>query len=105
MELGYLVESATLSQLYQRLSRQQIFLSTLGEIGTLTAKLNNHPLVEAWEVLPGQQRVRLNFAGNQEDCAALLRSLIASGIPLTEFHCSQEDLETIFLKLGHKQAS
>ena len=105
MELGYLVESATLSQLYQRLSRQQIFLSTLGEIETLTAKLNNHPLVEAWEVLPGQQRVRLNFAGNQEDCAALLRSLIASGIPLTEFHCSQEDLETIFLKLGHKQAS
>jgi ABC-2 type transport system ATP-binding protein len=105
MELGYLVESATLSELYQRLSRQQIFLSTLADIETLTAQLNNYPLVEAWEVLPGQKRVRVNFTGNWEDCAVLLRSLIAAGIPLTEFHCTQEDLETIFLKLGHKQAS
>jgi ABC-2 type transport system ATP-binding protein len=105
MELGYLVESTTLSQLYQNLSRQQIFLSTLGELDTLKAELNNHPLVEAWEVLPGQKRVRVDFTGDREDCAVLLRALIASGIPLTEFHCSQEDLETIFLKLGHKQAS
>jgi ABC-2 type transport system ATP-binding protein len=34
-----------------------------------------------------------------------LRSLIIANIPLSEFHCTQEDLETIFLKLGHKQAS
>lgn len=104
MELGYLVESASLSQLYQRFSRQQIFLSTLGELEPLKAELNNHPLVEACEVLSGQQ-IRVNFTGNQEDCAILLRSLIASGISLTQFHCTQEDLESIFLKLGHKQAS
>lgn len=104
MELGYLVESASLSQLYQRFSTQQIFLSTLGELEPLKAELNNHPLVEACEVLSGQQ-IRVNFTGNQEDCAILLRSLIASGISLTQFHCTQEDLESIFLKLGHKQAS
>jgi ABC-2 type transport system ATP-binding protein len=104
MELGYLVESASLSQLYQRFSRQQIFLSTLGELEPLKAELNNHPLVEAWEVLSGQQ-IRVDFTGNQEDCAILLRSLIASGISLTQFHCTQEDLESIFFKLGHKQAS
>lgn len=105
MELGYLVESVSLQQLYQRLSRQQIFISTLGELEALKAQLNNHPLVEDWEVLSGQERVRVYFAGSQEDCALLLRSLILSGIPLTEFHCTQEDLESIFLKLGHKQAS
>ena len=104
MELGYLVESASLEQLYQRLSRQQIFLSTLGELDALKTQLENHPLVEDWEVLPGQ-RICVYFAGNQEDCALLLRSLISVGIPLTEFHYTQEDLETIFLKLGHKQAS
>lgn len=104
MELGYLVESASLEQLYQRLSRQQIFLSTLGELDALKTQLKNYPLVEDWEVLPGQ-RMCVYFAGNQEDCALLLRSLVSSGIPLTEFHCTQEDLETIFLKLGHKQAS
>ncbi|PSB46656.1 ABC transporter ATP-binding protein [Cyanosarcina cf. burmensis CCALA 770] len=105
MELGFLVESTTLSQLYQRLARQQIFLTTLGEIERLTAELNNHALVAGWEVLPGGQRVQIDFTGNQEDCADLLRSLIAAGVPLSEFHCSQEDLETIFLKLGHQQAS
>lgn len=105
MELGYLVESASLEELYRRLSRQQIFLSTLGDLDVLASELKNHPLVEEWEVLPGQERVRVYFAGDRQEGANLLRSLISTGIPLTEFHCTQEDLETIFLKLGHKQAS
>lgn len=105
MELGYLVESASLDELYRRLSRQQIFVSTLGRLDALTAELKNNPLVETWEVLPGQERVRINFSGGPDDCASLLRSLVSAGIPLTEFHTSQEDLETIFLKLGHQQAS
>ncbi len=105
MELGYLVESAPLKQLYQRLSRQEIFISTLGNLEALQAELKNYPLVEDWEVLPETGGLRVHFSGSQEDCAELLRSLITAGIPLTEFHCTQEDLETIFLKLGHKQAS
>ena len=105
MELGYLVESASLKQLYQRLGRQQIFLSTLGELEALKTELKNHSLVQDWEVLPGQERVRVYFTGDQFDCATFLRSLVESGIPLTEFHCTQEDLETIFLKLDHKQPS
>jgi ABC-2 type transport system ATP-binding protein len=105
MELGYLVESASLKELYRRLGRQQIFLSTLGDLDVLKAELKNNPLVEEWEVIPATKRVRVYFAGNQEDTADLLRSLIAAGVPLTEFHCTQEDLETIFLKLGHQQAS
>ena len=106
MELGYLVESASLQELYRRLSRQQIFLSTLGNLEALISELKNHPWVEEWEVLPGnQQKVRVNFSGSSEDCAKLLRSLVEAGVPLTEFHCTQEDLETIFLKLGHQQAS
>lgn len=104
MELGCLVESTTLRELYQR-SRQHIFLSTLGELEQLNTELKKHTLVEDWEVLPGQKRVRVNFAGDQEDCATLLRALVESGIPLAEFHCIQADLEAIFLKLGHQQAS
>ncbi|HEY9904049.1 MAG TPA: ABC transporter ATP-binding protein [Candidatus Sericytochromatia bacterium] len=105
MELGFLVESASLADFYHRLGRQQIFLSTLGQLDVLQAELKNHPLVEDTQVLPETGRLRLYFNGGQEDCAELLRSLIAAGIPLTEFHCTQEDLETIFLKLGHQQAS
>ena len=105
MELGYLVESASLKDLYQRLSRQQIIISTLGNLEALQGELKNNPLVETWDVLPQGGSLRVNFAGNPKDSAQLLRSLVEAGIPLTEFHCTREDLETIFLKLGHKQAS
>ena len=105
MELGYLVESASLKDLYQRLSRQQIIISTLGDLEALQGELKNNPLAQTWEVLPQGGSLRVNFAGNPKDSAQLLRSLVEAGIPLTEFHCTREDLETIFLKLGHKQAS
>jgi ABC-2 type transport system ATP-binding protein len=105
MELGYLVESTSLKDLYQRLSRQQIILSTLGELEILIAQLRNNSLIEEWEILPEGKTVRVNFSGTPEESANLLQSLVQAGIPLNEFHCTREDLETIFLKLGHKQAS
>ncbi|MGB7710304.1 MAG: ABC transporter ATP-binding protein [Microcoleus sp.] len=106
MELGYLVESAPLQELYKRLSRQQIFMSVLGNnLEALISELKNFPWVENWEIIPETQQVCVNFSGSQEDAANLLRELVAAKIPLTEFHCTQEDLETIFLKMGHQQAS
>lgn len=106
MELGYLVESAPLQELYKRLSRQQIFMSVLGgNLEALTSELKNFAWVENWEIIPETQQVCVNFSGSQEDAANLLRELVAAKIPLTEFHCTQEDLETIFLKMGHQQAS
>jgi ABC-2 type transport system ATP-binding protein len=105
MELGYLVESAPLAELYKRLSRQQIILATLGKLEELISELKNHPWVESWEIMQETQQVRLHFSGSREDAANLLRNLVNANIPLTEFHCTQEDLETIFLKMGHQQAS
>jgi ABC-2 type transport system ATP-binding protein len=106
MELGYLVESAPLQELYKRLSRQQIFMSVLGnKLEALISELKNFPWVENWEIVQETQQVCVNFSGSQEDAANLLRELVAANIPLTEFHCTQEDLETIFLKMGHQQAS
>jgi ABC-2 type transport system ATP-binding protein len=61
--------------------------------------------VESWEIMQETQQVRLHFSGSREDAANLLRNLVNANIPLTEFHCTQEDLETIFLKMGHQQAS
>jgi len=105
MELGFLVESASLSELYQRCATQQIVISTLGKQDVLLGELKNNPLVEEWEILANKDSVRRNFSGKEEDSADLLRSLVTAGIPLTGFQCTQEDLESIFLKLGHKQAS
>lgn len=105
MELGYLVESAPLQELYKRLSVQYILLSTLGKLEELKVELNHHPAVETWEILPGNQQIRVQFSGGEKEAAMLLRSLITAGIPVCEFHRVQENLESIFLKLGHQQAS
>ncbi|MDY6782631.1 MAG: ABC transporter ATP-binding protein [Cyanobacteriota bacterium] len=105
MEMGFLVESTSLRDLYARLSRQQIVISTLGAIEPLHSELRNCPHVRDWETLPEHQGLRVNFSGAPEDSAELLRSLITAGLPITEFHSTQEDLESIFLKLGHKQVS
>lgn len=105
MELGFLVESAPLKELYKRLSRQHILISVLGELEALISELKNHPAVVSWELLAGSGQVRVEFSGNLEESAALLRNLVAANIPIADFHNVQEDLETIFLKLGHQQAS
>lgn len=105
MELGFLVESASLKELYKRLSRQQISISVLGELDALKSELKNHPAVVSWELLPESREVRVEFSGSLEESAALLRAIVAANIPVTDFHNTQEDLETIFLKLGHQQAS
>lgn len=105
MELGSLVESASLKTLYERLSHQQIHIGILNNPQALIQELKQYSWVENCEIIPDSQRVKVDFTGNLEDSANLLRSLILAGLPITEFHRSQEDLETIFLKLGHQQAS
>ncbi|MGV2826522.1 ABC transporter ATP-binding protein [Myxosarcina sp. GI1(2024)] len=105
MELGFLVESASLKELYRRLSRKQIIIATLGKMETLQRELSQNSLVEKWEVIPGTNSLKVYFSGGEPESAELLRSLVRAEIPLTGFHCTQEDLESIFLKLGHQQAS
>ena len=105
MELGYLVESSSIQDLYKRLSVQHLLISTLGKMEILIGELKHHPGVESWEILPGKQQVKVQFSGTEKDAAILLRSLISAEVPLSEFNRVQENLESIFLKLGHKQAS
>ncbi|BAQ61609.1 methionine ABC transporter ATP-binding protein [Geminocystis sp. NIES-3708] len=105
MELGCLVENTSLQNLYSRLSRQQIIIKILGEWDKLQVELRNCETVKAWEKLPDAQTIKVEFVGNDNDSAMLLKSLINANIPVSNFHCQQEDLESIFLKLGHKQVS
>ncbi len=105
MELGFLVESCRLADLYQRLSHQQILIGTRGDLATLKRELNINSLVSDLELSIKTNQIKVNFAGTEQDAADLLRSLIHNQIPIFNFQCTQEDLETIFLKLGHQQAS
>ena len=104
MELGFLVESTSLAELYQKLASSQIRLTTLGKMEILQQQLNQNPLVTTWSRID-PHRFQVDFKGKESDCAELLRSLVLADIPITEFHYRPEDLESIFLKLGHQQTS
>lgn len=105
VELGCLVESTSLENLYQRLSHQQILIKLSDGFERLVEVLSCTLHVESWTPSPDRRSVMVNFSGSVEDCTALLRSLIVADIPISEFHRTQESLEDIFLKLGHKQVS
>jgi ABC-2 type transport system ATP-binding protein len=105
MELGYLVESTSLKDLYQRLATQHIQIKSLEDLDQLQQELKQYPWVEEMIPIPDKNAVQVQFSGTEEDSAELLRSLIYAGIKITEFQVIQEDLESIFLKLGHQQAS
>ena len=105
MELGSLIESTSLKTLYERLSHQTIHISVLDNSLALIQELKQYSWVENYEMIPDSHQVKVHFTGNLEDSANLLRSLILAGLLITQFHTSREDLETIFLKLGHQQAS
>ena len=73
MELGFLVESCRLQDLYQRLSRQQILISTLGDLEILKRELKGNSLVTDLEILAGTNQLRVGFSGTEEDAADLKR--------------------------------
>lgn len=105
MELGYLVESTSLKDLYQRLSRQHLVIGTLTHLDALESELRHYPLVRGWEKMQEGDRLKLEFDGTPEESTILLKHLVEAGIPVSEFSAKTEDLESIFLKLGHQQTS
>lgn len=105
MELGHLVESAPLDELYRRLSRQQILIATSGDVAALALALNRQDSVVSQQQI-SEREICVEFAGDEAVAGELLRSLITAGLPICQFNHTREDLETIFLKhLDHKQVS
>ena len=105
MELGCLVESAPLHELYDRLSHQQIFIATLGEREILAEALSVHECVIAQRPVADKE-ICVEFSGDEVAVGDLLRSLMNTDIPICQFNHTREDLEAIFLKhLDHKQVS
>ena len=105
LEFGYLVESAPLEELYQRLSQQQIVIGTRGALKDLQIELQQFATVTELETRSQASQIKVQFSGTYDEAADLLRALIEAKIPVYEFHCMQESLEDIFFKIGHTQST
>jgi ABC-2 type transport system ATP-binding protein len=104
MEQGRLVESAVLSELYDRLSAQHLKISVLENGERLRSVLVDHPQISVVQMV-NDRAVQATFAGSDSDRAKLLQSLLAAELAVTDFHVVQEDLESIFLKMDYQRTS
>ncbi|MGQ9864794.1 MAG: ABC transporter ATP-binding protein [Pseudanabaenaceae cyanobacterium] len=102
MELGCLVESTSLKELYQRRARQQLMIGALEGLAALQSALKDEPHITGWEPAAHGETLMVHFTGDLNARAQLLRSLLERGLSVTEFHTTQEDLESIFFQMGHK---
>jgi ABC-2 type transport system ATP-binding protein len=114
MQLGELVESTELHQLYERnRTTQKIVIATLGDKQGVSSLLDASPWVASWEFLQPKgvtddvppYRFGIDFTGTDADSAELLRSLIHAGHPVSEFAPVKASLEDIFIQLGYRQTS
>ena len=105
MELGYLVESASLDELYRRYSQQELLISALDNLEGLGEQLLSFTGVETYQILASEKQIKVQFQGSDDDKYKMLRSLLNSGFKITEFHSQKQDLEKLFLQLDHKQVS
>ncbi|NJL01780.1 MAG: ABC transporter ATP-binding protein [Spirulinaceae cyanobacterium RM2_2_10] len=106
MELGCLVESAPLPELYARLARPYLVIGTLAaDNAILESELRRCPQVQGWEALSEAQTWRVAFDGTEAEASALLQALVQAGVAMVQFRYERDDLEQIFLSLGHQQAS
>jgi ABC-2 type transport system ATP-binding protein len=104
MEQGKLVESAVLSDLYERLSQQHLTISVLDSADRLEKLLQAQTQVSQIEKID-DRILKLVFSGNESDRARLLQSIMQAEIPVLDFHRTQEDLESIFLKMDYQRTA
>jgi ABC-2 type transport system ATP-binding protein len=104
MELGFLVESDRLSHLYEKLNYNCISISVLDKLDLLERELKNFPLVRSWERV-SDRSLQVEFTGEDPEAADLLKSLMQANISIAQFHHTPANLESLFMQLGHEQAS
>ena len=105
MEQGRLVESAVLSDLYQRLSRQHLMISVVDQVDRLREFLSHRAEVSAIETTDSPTTLKVIFLGDAAARSTLLKDAIGLNFNITDFHVTQENLESIFLKMDYQRTA
>jgi ABC-2 type transport system ATP-binding protein len=105
MEQGRLVESAVLSDLYQRLSSQHLMISVVEQVERLREFLVGRSDISSIESTDLPMQLKVVFTGDAPARSQLLRDAIALEIAITDFHVTQENLESIFLKMDYQRTA
>ena len=105
MEQGRLVESAVLSDLYERLSSQHLMISVVEQVERLREFLARRSDISSIESTDSPTQIKAVFTGDAAARSQLLRDAIALDIAITDFHVVSENLESIFLKMDYQRTA
>ncbi len=99
LEHGQVVASGTLSEVQQKIHRgtHKVEIRFLAVDPTTEAFLAEFPHIQ--NVSLDGKKVTFEFNGSEEQLAGLAEALIQKGYRFSEFHCREERLEDVFMKL------
>ena len=104
IEHGEMIAVGNISNIQQQLMAKRLITIKLANgQDQLKVFLGDHSLVQGMFV--DGASVQVQFSGNDEEQANLLRSIIEAGYPVVSFHEAQTDLEDIFLAITRGGAS
>ena len=104
IEKGKLVVAGRIEELLRRLKGStKLHLEIISGREKLVQLLDTHPKVRAHNLDGGTLIV--DFDGNEQDTADLLRDVVIAGIGVKGFYEKRENLEDIFLKVGAHKVS
>ncbi|MCR8656350.1 ABC transporter ATP-binding protein [Paenibacillus endoradicis] len=104
IEHGEMIAVGNISNIQQQLMAKRLITIKLANgQDQLKAFLSDHSLVQGMFV--DGVSVQVQFAGNDEEQALLLRTIIEAGYPVVSYQEAQTDLEDIFLAITRGGAS
>ena len=104
-----MVVSGTINEIRAQIGSQgQLFVRLVDPQETARITLRNILsacpfLKEITEVTMGT--FQANFYGNDQEAVLLLKQLVHDGLPITDFHIREENVEDIFFKVGAREVS
>lgn len=104
IEKGKLVVAGRIDELLRRLKGStRLHLEVISGVVELRELLDAHPKVHSHTA--NDLELVVEFSGNDEDTAGLLREIVTAGIGVKGFYEKRENLEDIFLKIGAHKVS
>lgn len=103
VESGRMVCQGTVEEIMTQVSgNHPIAISVIDKTEEAITILKENPKVG--KVKFENNKITAGFSGNEEECAALLKTLISGDIPVISFNRESTSLEDIFIKITDKEA-
>ncbi|MDA1273489.1 MAG: ABC transporter ATP-binding protein [Verrucomicrobia bacterium] len=104
IEKGKLVVAGRIDELLRRLKGStRLHLEVISGVVELRELLDAHPKVHSHTA--NDLELIVEFTGNDEETAGLLRAIVTAGVGVKGFYEKRENLEDIFLKIGAHKVS